>query len=265
MLRRLTYLIVAVLFIGCYNATTPPSLNPELSAATTNIARLRAKVREGQSVVVEEEIIIRCRVTSSDRDNNFLRSMTAEDGSGGIEIMVGERKLHTTYPEGIELALHLKGCALGYRYGVLQVGSKADSYSTYDVDYLSTKVDINRVIERGNSVEKVTPRQRSVAELSKDMCGELTTINGLQLIESTSIDTLQHETLEYASWRGYALFCDSSNDTLMVYTRDDAAYANEDIPNGKLNLNGIVQYGKHPNGREYYQLKMRYAEDYTTY
>lgn len=265
MLRRLTYLIVAVLVMGCYNSTTPPILHSELPAATTTIARLRAKVREGQSLVVDEDIVIRCRVTSSDSDNNFLRSMTAEDDSGGVEIMVGERKLHTTYPEGLELALHLKGCALGYRYGVLQVGSKADSYSSYDVDYLSTKVNIDRVIERGHNVEPVTPQQSYIAELSGDRCGVLTTINDLRLIESTSIDTLQHETLEYASWRGYALFTDRSNDTLMVYTREDAAYANEQIPSDRLSISGIVQYGKHPNGRSYYQLKMRYAEDCTIY
>ena len=80
-----------------------------------------------------------------------------------------------------------------------------------------------------------------------------------------SIDTLRNESLANATWRGYALFCDEANDTLLVFTRDYAAYANNAIPHSVRALRGIVQHGKHRNGREYYQLKMRYAEDCTTY
>ena len=97
------------------------------------------------------------------------------------------------------------------------------------------------------------------------MCGELAEVSNLRLIASTSIDTLRNESLANAKWRGYALFCDDENDTLLIFTRDYASYANNAIPHSIRALRGIVQHGKHRNGREYYQLKMRYGEDCTTY
>ena len=250
---------------GCYNSTTPPTITTELPSANYLIGDLRTSVAKGEYRVVNEQSMIVGRVTSSDRDDNFYRTMTVQDQSGGIEVVVGIDRLHTTYPEGLLIALNIEGCTLGYRYGTLQVGSSAPSYENYDVDYLHSYIDLHRVITRSNDIEILEPVPHTIAELREDMCGELVEVGHLQLIASTSIDTLRNESLANATWRGYALFCDEANDTLLVFTRDYAAYANNTIPHSIRALRGIVQHGKHRNGREYYQLKMRYAEDCTTY
>ena len=262
---RLISLVVAVMLSGCYNHHVAPTTEPQLPLANAHISNIRELVANNKVVVVDQDIIITGRVTSSDRDDNFFRTMVVEDATGGIEVMVGLDRLHTTYPEGLLVALHLKGCSLGYRYGVVQVGTTAPSYDNYDIDYLHSMVEVDKVINRSTDIEVITPKRRKIAELKVDMCGELAIIDDLELIESTSIDTLQHETLANASWRGYSLFCDAEHDTLMVYTRNYAQYTDREIPLDRVSIRGIIQYGKHPNGREYYQLKMRYAEDCTTY
>ena len=262
---RLLYACTVLLLGGCYNSTTPPTITTELPSANYLIGDLRASVAKGEYRVVNEQSMIVGRVTSSDRDDNFYRTMTVQDQSGGIEVVVGLDRLHTTYPEGLLVALNIEGCTLGYRYGTLQVGSSAPSYENYDVDYLHSYIDLHRVITRSNDIEILEPAPHTIAELREDMCGELVEVSRLRLIASTSIDTLRNESLANATWRGYALFCDEANDTLLVFTRDYAAYANNTIPHSIRALRGIVQHGKHRNGREYYQLKMRYAEDCTTY
>ena len=262
---RLLYACMVLLLGGCYNSTTPPTITTELPSANYLIGDLRASVAKGEYRVVNEQSMIVGRVTSSDRDDNFYRTMTVQDQSGGIEVVVGLDRLHTTYPEGLLVALNIEGCTLGYRYGTLQVGSSAPSYENYDVDYLHSYIDLHRVITRSNDIEILEPAPHTISELHEDMCGELVEVSRLRLIASTSIDTLRNESLANATWRGYALFCDEANDTLLVFTRDYAAYANNTIPHSIRALRGIVQHGKHRNGREYYQLKMRYAEDCTTY
>lgn len=256
---------MVLLLGGCYNSTTPPTITTKLPSANYLIGDLRASVAKGEYRVVNEQSMIVGRVTSSDRDDNFYRTMMVQDQSGGIEVVVGLDRLHTTYPEGLLVALNIEGCTLGYRYGTLQVGSSAPSYENYDVDYLHSYIDLHRVITRSNDIEILEPAPHTIAELREDMCGELVEVSRLRLIASTSIDTLRNESLANATWRGYALFCDEANDTLLVFTRDYAAYANNTIPHSIRALRGIVQHGKHRNGREYYQLKMRYAEDCTTY
>lgn len=262
---RLLYACMVLLLGGCYNSTTPPTITTKLPSANYLIGDLRASVAKGEYRVVNEQSMIVGRVTSSDRDDNFYRTMTVQDQSGGIEVVVGLDRLHTTYPEGLLIALNIEGCTLGYRYGTLQVGSTAPSYENYDIDYLDSKIDVQKVITRSDDINPIKPTHRTIAELREDMCGELVEVGHLRLIASTSIDTLRNESLANATWRGYALFCDEANDTLLVFTRDYAAYANNTIPHSIRALRGIVQHGKHRNGREYYQLKMRYAEDCTTY
>lgn len=257
----LTYIAVMLVVSSCYNTSTPPIIEPELPKANTTIASLRAMVIEGERRVIEQELVVVGRVTSSDADNNFYRSMTVEDNSGGMEILMGIDKLHTTYPEGLRIALRLKGCALGYGYGTLQLGHMAESYDNYDIDYLGSKVDIDNVVVRSNDVEPIIPQRHTIAELHKGMCGRLVTIDNLRLVASTSIDTLNSETLANAKWQGYALFCDEESDTIVVYTRSYASFANKSIPLDKTSLSGIVQYGKYAGGRSYYQLKMRHEED----
>ena len=262
---RLISACATLLLGGCYNSTTPPIITTELPVANCLVSELRESVNEGGYRVINESSVIVGRVTSSDRDDNFYRTMIVQDQSGGIEVVVGLDRLHTTYPEGLLVALSLKGCTLGYRYGTLQVGSTAPSYESYDIDYLHSQIDAHRVIVRSSDIEIIEPTPRTIAELRRDMCGEYAEISNLRLVASTSIDTLRNESLANARWRGYALFCDEHDDTLLVFTRDYATYANNAIPHSVSALRGIVQHGKHRNGREYYQLKMRYGEDCTAY
>ena len=68
-----------------------------------------------------------------------------------------------------------------------------------------------------------------------------------------------------ACWRGYSLFKSKSGDSIAVYTRDYARFAESAIPLGEVSLSGIVEWAKYNGGSECYQLKMRYAEDCIEY
>lgn len=264
-MRRALATYIAMLMVGCYNNTDTPMLNAELPAANTTIAQLHSITSQLETSVIEHDVVVAGRVTTSDHSGNFYQTIMVEDSTAALELLVGGYSLSSQYPEGLLVGLRLKGCATEYRHGVLRVGSKANSYDSYDVDYLASRERIDEVIVRSLDVEPVTPQRRTITELDASACGRLTTIESLHLIHSTSIDTLRGETLDLARWSGYAMFVDSQSDTLVVYTSEYADYAEHHIPQSELSLTGIVQYGKHPNNREYYQLKMRYEEDARTY
>ena len=264
-MRRALATYIAMLMVGCYNNTDTPMLNAELPAANTTIAQLRDNTSQLETSVIEHDIVVRGRVTSSDKSGNFYQTIVIEDNTAALELLVGGYSLESKYPEGLLVALRLEGCATEYRHGVLCVGSKADSYDSYGVDYLASRERIDEVIVRSLGVEPITPARRTIAQLESAECGRLTTIESLHLIGSTSIDTLRGETLDIARWSGYSMFVDTHCDTLVVYTSEYADYSEHHIPNGELSLTGILQHGKHPNNREYYQLKMRYEEDAYVY
>lgn len=263
-MRRLIAISLLLLVVGCYNHTDTPSLGTILPQANTTIEQLRTNISPLETTLLEQEIIVVGRVTSSDSDGNFHKSMTIEDDSGGLELRVNQYDLGGLYPEGLKVALRLRGCAAHYSFGMLQIGSKAESYNSYEVNYLSSMQRIDEVVVRSNDVCPITAPQRHIVELRPNDCGRLVRIDSLNIIASTSIDTLEGETLDIARWRGYSMFCDPRGDTLVVYTSEYANYAEDKIPHGSLSITGIVQHGSYQNMGEYYQLKMRYAKDCST-
>ena len=263
---RLTVVILVMLIcVGCYNHTDSPLLDVTLPNRSVTISQLQELTSPLETTVIEQEIVVLGRVTATDEGGNFYKSIVVEDETGALELLVGEYNLARLYPEGLTLALRLRGCAACYRYGVLQVGSRRASYEADGVDYLESRERIDEVIIRGDDVEPIPPAKRQIAEFTTAECGRLVEVDSLMLVGSSSIDTLQGETLDMARWRGYALFRDNRGDTLVVYTRESADFAMSLIPHECLSLSGVLQYGKYSSLGNYYQLKLRYAEDCAIY
>ena len=264
-MRRLLATYALLLFVGCYNHTDTPSLDTPLPVANCTIAKLQNSVSPLDVSIIEQEIVVVGRVTSSDSEGNFHKSLTIEDHTGGLELLVGEYNLATLYPEGLEVALKLGGCAAQLRYGVVQVGRKSESYDSSGVDHISSQQSLDRIIVRGSDVRAITAPRRRVSELTPQDCGRLCCIEDLELIASTSVDTLRGEGLDLAHWSGYAMFRDSNNDTLVIYTSNYASYGQHRIPTERVSLTGIVEYGSYVGKGNYYQIKMRYEEDCVVY
>lgn len=256
----LILILFALSIVGCGKPT--PTVDVAIDDYTCLISELRAAISTSKSVVIEDNIIVHGRVTSSDEEGNFSRSMIVEDESGAVEILIADRNLCTTYPEGLLVALHLKGCAAGYSQGVLQVGRKTEEYDYYDIGYIETKESEHRIIKRSSSVEQITPRLTSIADLSREDTGRLIRIDSLTLYHSTSIDTLAGMTLNDATWQGYALFRNVKGDSIAVYTSSEAQFADRSIATTPLSITGILQWSKYNGGKECYHIKMRYATDY---
>lgn len=250
--------ISALLIVGCSTPIEHEDTKSTLPSANISIGDLRGYISPSSSVTINDDVIVVGRITSSDREGNFYKQIAIEDDTGGLVLLVDLYNTHREYPEGVELALRLKGCAAQYNYGTLEVG-RADK--RYGVDYLQSQVRIDEVVVRGTSIAKRQATPRQINELKGSMCGELTRIERLQLVASTSIDTTTGEILSDARWREYATFVDERSDTIVVYTSEYATYAERKIPNTEVAIEGILQQIKHPNTREYYSLKMRYESD----
>jgi hypothetical protein len=176
---------------------------------------------------------------------------------------MGLTPLHTTYPVGLRVVLCLKDCYAAYSYGVLQIGRRAEEYESYAVEYLGSREAADRVVRRGTEVVDIRAMRRTISELSDADLGRLVEIESLHLVASSSVDTHAGEVLEDALWGGYSMFKDEVGDSVAIYTRNYARYADEYIPTCEVSLCGILQWGRYNGGKECYQLKMRYAKDCT--
>lgn len=262
---RLLFAILCFMLVGCYNAADESRISHHLPNATTTVANMRRDIVGAKPHLIDHDMVVVGSIISSDRDDNFYRSIVVDDGTGAIEVMMGIAPLAADYPEGLRVALCMEGCCVSYQRGVMVVGVQNPDYESYEIGYLASREAVDRVVVRGDDLALLEPRAVNISELTSAECGRLVRIDSLHLVATTSIDTLYGEVLADACWRGYSLFKSKSGDSIAVYTRDYARFAEGAIPLGEVSLSGIVEWAKYNGGEECYQLKMRYAEDCIEY
>ena len=261
-MRLACFVILILSLVGCSDVADKPLIMPKLPLPTQSIADFGAMVGN-RGVDIRDSVVLCGRVVSSDADQNFYGSIVVEDDTAAVEVMLGLSSLDAIYPPGLYVALQLYNCYADHARGVLQVGRRAEEYNYYGVGNLGSRELADRVVLRSMDVKPVEARPVVISELSHDMCGMLVQLRDIELVDSSTVDTLAGGSLEQARWSGYSLFKDRSGDSIALYTRDYARYADSYIPQARLSITGILQYDKYHNGKECFFVKMRYENDCT--
>ncbi len=241
-------LVIAAVLAGCYDSSFGERAETrEPEAATTSLGELRRHF-EGKTVVVESAMTATGRVTTSDRSENFYRTLCIEADGAALEIMAGLDHLHNDYPEGCTVTVHLQGWALGESRGVLQLGRKPAADSGYPTDYIASRPALDRTLVRSDEpLQPLAPTIRTLGELTPAMCGTLVRIEGLHY---------DPEELSERCWASYNRFTDDEERTIRTYVRSYARFADSEVPVGRCTLTGILQ---HDGNR--YLLKLRDEND----
>lgn len=261
---RVTITILLIMLVGCYNRADKPLIEGDLPLPTTTMGRLRSDIVGRGDVYIREDVVVHGRVISSDIEDNFYGSLVVMGDDGAVEVKAGLYSLEALYPEGLNVALRLRNCYAGYGNGILQVGVEAHSYDNFAVGDLASFEMLDRVVVRSTDIRVLEPLKRDIAELRREECGMLISVDDLHLVAASSVDTLAGESLEDAVWRGHLLFRDAHGDSIAVYTSDYARYANNRLPYKSLTLTGVLQWAKYNGTKECYHLKMRYERDCCT-
>ena len=166
---------------GCRDRFDVPDTPADAPAANITIASLHAFLH-AETVVVREELTVSGTVVSSDEAGNFYRTLVLDDGTGGAELRIAEYNLYTICPPGCRLTVSLRGCALGERNGVLQIGLPPDAYSPYPTGYISSRVLlILRANGRNPSLHRAkshdSARRRAAVWFVSTPCGSAPTRN----------------------------------------------------------------------------------------
>ena len=257
---RLLIIFISVLAVGCHGYETPPQESATPEATNISIGDLH-QLCGSRTIDINEEIVIGGYVTSSDKAENFYKSFTIEDATGGAEIMAGVFDTYNIYPIGTYLTIKLNGCSIGEHYGVMQIGLKAAAYSAYPTEYFSSQVLLDKHIRRYDITRNIAPRPLEISTLKPSDCGELVNIGPLSHIREESAALWDGN--ENGCWSGYNIFEDKNGTRIAVYTSAYADYAKHQIPSTKVSITGILQRGK-VDGKEYYMIKMRDEKDCST-
>ncbi len=242
---RVVAIVAAIATLTACRNYTPPT-NSTLATRNTDIATIRAMCI-ASPVTFESDAVIAGRVTTSDRENNFRRTLCIDDGTGGAEIMIGQYDLHCKYPLGTMLSVKLRGTTAFVTDGILQIGLKAESYSYREVDYFYAEAVADKHIGRGVEIdESIEPIRCQPNELNDALCGRLVSIADVRHSPIDEQDT--------STALGTHKFTDSDGNEVYLYVGEYAEFAGEHLPEGPIRIVGILHYGAvgYGVGNKYY-------------
>lgn len=233
-MKRFTPILILLLlvFSSCYDNHQEVQSSEFRDSDNCDISQLQERCRDGIHLVTTDMICVG-RITSSDQEGNFYRSIVVEDGSGGAEIKLGTYNNDIQYPVGLEVELHLNGTALMFENGVMQVGLPPHSHDSSPREMEAQAVIDSHVI-RTNSVKPMQPLLCNIASLDTSICGRFIAIDNLNYSPS--------EEEEGGSVEEYARFMDSEGKSLFLYVSPFADFSISELPSSNVTLQGILYY-----------------------
>ena len=86
-----------------------------------SVATLRERCAVGPVAFSGSGVVLSGYVTTSDRADNFYRTLMLEDNSGAVEVCAGLYDLHNDYPVGCRLTLSADGLTAALDDGLLRI------------------------------------------------------------------------------------------------------------------------------------------------
>ncbi|OGS73659.1 MAG: hypothetical protein A3F91_14695 [Flavobacteria bacterium RIFCSPLOWO2_12_FULL_35_11] len=186
-LKTARFLLLIFLFAGCVKdgdfETPNVDCNEPQLTATTTIQQVKEMYKFGVGSIIETDIIMEGYVVSSDKSGNIYKSISIQDKpenpTAAIKISINQTNIYTRYNVGRKIYVKLKGLAVGYSFGSVQIG-KATGTGLEGI--LGSELD--KYIVRSCEVAEIIPKKVAIADLNKDLLEMLIEIENVQFKSS---------------------------------------------------------------------------------
>jgi hypothetical protein len=186
-LKTAQILLLIFLFAGCVKDSDFETPNVDctepLLITTTTIQQVKDMYKFGGGSIIETDIIMEGYVVSSDKSGNIYKSISIQDKpenpTAAIKISINQTNIYTRYNVGRKIYVKLKGLAVGYSFGSVQIGVATGAGLA---GILGSELD--KYIVRSCEVAEIIPKKVAIADLNKDLLEMLIEIENVQFKSS---------------------------------------------------------------------------------
>ena len=229
---------------------------PEITATNT-IAQVKDMYTFGGATKIETDIIIEGYVVSSDKSGNIYKSLSIQDKpenpTAAIKTSIDQSDIYTTYNVGRKVYVKLKGLAVGYSFGSIQIGKASDT-ELGRIPALEVKNHIIRSCE----VVEIIPKTITIEELDESMLEMLIQIDNVQF-KTTELGNayanIKNSTTENRTLESFNGNCNLTGEVLLRNS-GYSDFKNDLLPEGKGSVVAIFS-----NYYEDFQLYIRDTDD----
>ena len=254
-----TFFLLIFLFTmvlsSCYDHHSASDGGEVEISANCTFAELRELCSDECRTITENAICVG-RITSSDSEGNFYRTIVVEDASGAAEIKLGIFNSATQYPIGLEIAIKLQNTAIATKNGSIVIGLPPMSYDTSPREFESQAIIDNHIV-RGYTITSISPTEHNICDLDLSMCGRYIKLS--QLLYSPQEEDAP------GRFEGYNRFTDKEEREVFLLVDSHAEFSTENIPFSTVDIEGILYYEtiSKEKGKQF-TIKPRFRDDIAT-
>lgn len=255
--KILCLLTISMTFIACEREyDRPPLSEPVYEGAEPNItiAEFRERFKEvdrDNPDTIEDDLILKATIISSDEDGNIYKTMYVQDETGGIGILVDQSNVYSTYRVGQDVYVQLKGMCASF-YGDIQIGFPSGYL------YRTPWEDFQEHVLKGGWPDKNKLVAKEITDIS--------TLNENANAYKATLVCLKGVTFEdggkkpfvYTDSESYGtrVLKDAYGNSIDVRTSSYASFASDMLPVGKGNVTAVLG-----NFNGTWQLSIRSKDD----
>lgn len=210
---------------------------------------------KGETIQVQEDLIIEGYVISSDKDGNFYNVLFVQDKpinpDFGIQLEIDLRESHLFYEVGSKIFIKLKGLFLGKSKETLKLGGTFSSFGNISVGRLPSHKVGQHIFKTCDAIDALRPTEVSISELDSITLNTLIKIDSLEIVEEELGNPFAVEG-EDSEWR----LKDCEENEVLLLNSGFSDFYTEILPSGNGSVTGVLQ----KDGKNY-QLVIRNKED----
>lgn len=250
-------LIISLTFIACEREyDRPPLSEPVYEGAEPNITiaefRERFKgVDRDHTDTIEDDLILKATIISSDEDGNIYKTMYVQDETGGIGILVDQSNVYSTYRVGQDVYVQLKGMCASF-YGDIQIGFPSGYL------YRTPWEDFQEHVLKGGWPDKNKLVAKEITDISilnenaNAYKATLVCLKGVTFEDGGKKPFVYTDSESY----GTRVLKDAYGNSIDVRTSSYASFASDMLPTGKGNVTAVLG-----NFNGTWQLSIRSRDD----
>ena len=249
-IKYLSFLAISLIATSCMNNfdepqfNEPPFGNNEIGAANTTIADLKDHFEStisGNSVKqITDDIIIEGVVVANDESGNVYKQFIINDATGAIVIGVNDVGLYSMVPKGQRVRIACKGLYIGGYGKMAQIGGLYNG----KVGRMNKNVYPQHV--RLIGIPDTTQPEMQPENIddgfftneNMENLAKFVRLEGVEITEADGTELWAPEELQYNNVVERHIKMGKTNIVLRMSTYAD--FANEAIPDGTLNINGVM-------------------------
>lgn len=249
-IKYLSILALSLIATSCMNEfdeplfSEPPFGNNEIGEATHTIAQLKSKYAStisGNSVQkISEDIIIEGVVVANDESGNVYKQFIINDETGAMVIGVNDVGLYAMVPKGQRVRIACKDLYIGGYGKMAQIGGLYNG----KVGRMNKNIYPQHVRLIGIPDPTQPEMQPELIDDSfftnenKNNLAKFVRLEGVEITEADGTALWAPEELQYNNVVERHIKVGKTNIVLRMSTYAD--FANEAIPAGELNINGVM-------------------------